>query len=190
MQQCAQRGPGRGGVRECEGERSPRVGAPSRPGGRGGVGVCVGCVCARAFVGPATRTKLEVPGSQPSAGRARERANARWPRVPVRASVPAGSEGGESACLRGVSVTGDSRPAQGKRVPESGWRVPGSRACQGGGARGPWRGGVVARGREGAGRQGKRGRGTRARAAERAPAVTWARDGGRERAREGGGWGG
>lgn len=50
--------------------------------------------------------------------------------------------------------------------------------------------GVVARCRGGAGRQGERGRGARARAAERAPAVTWAREGGRERAREGGGWGG
>lgn len=50
--------------------------------------------------------------------------------------------------------------------------------------------GVVARGRGGAGRQGGRGRGARARAAERAPAVTWAREGGRGRAREGGGWGG
>ena len=38
------------------------------------------------------------------------------------------------------------------------------------------------RGRGGAGRQGGRGRGARARAAGRAPAVTWAREGGRERA--------
>ena len=70
------------------------------------------------------------------------------------------------------------------------------RACQArerakAGARGGrGREGVVARGRGGAGRPGGRGRGARARAAERAPAVTWAREGGRERAREGGGWGG
>lgn len=43
----------------------------------------------------------------------------------------------------------------------------------------------MARGRGGAGRQGGRGRGTRARAAERAPAVTWAKEG-REGEREGG----
>lgn len=107
--------------------------------------------------------------------------------MPVRASVPAG---GRTPACAGLVGVGAHRPARASVPPRA------CRACQArerakAGARGGRGGeGVVARCRGGAGRQGERGRGARARAAERAPAVTWAREGGRERAREGGGWGG
>lgn len=109
--------------------------------------------------------------------------------MPVRVTVPVG--GGRVPPRRGweSGLTGLRRVSVPARA---------DRACQArerakAGARGDrGREGVVARGRGGAGRQGRRGRGARARAAERAPAVTWASEGGRARARarEGGGWGG
>lgn len=158
--------------------------APSGPGGSRGVGVGVG---ARAFLRPAVRAAREARGPRPSGGRSRGRAIASGPRVPVRASVPAG---GGCVPARGQwewGLTGLRRVSVPARV---GPRVPGAGACHSGGARGPWPGGGRGARPRRRGRQGGRGKGARARAAERAPAVTWAREGGRERAREGGGWGG
>lgn len=121
-------------------------------------------------------------------------ATAVWRAFPGKGECERATRASAGECASGGRVRAStSRVGVGAHRPEQSECV---RACQArerakAGARGgSGREGVVARGRGGAGRQGGRGRGARARAAERAPAVTWAREGGRERAREGGGWGG
>lgn len=156
-------------------------GAPSVLRESGGVGAGT---CARLVLRPAAGPAREAQGPQPSGGQA-------FPRKgecegATRASAGECASGGRARASASLVGVGAPRPAQSECA----------RACQArerarAGARGgSGPEGVVARGRGGAGRQGGRGRGARARAAERAPAVTWAREGGRERAREGGGWGG
>ena len=139
-------------------------------------------VCARAFLRPAVEAAHEARGLQPSGRRSRERANARGPSVPVRASVPAGGRVRASTRRMGA---GAHRPTQDECARASGPRVPGAGACQGGGTRGPWPGGGRGarprrRGetrREGEGSEGARGR---------AGARGHMGEGRREGAREGG----
>lgn len=153
--------------------------APSGPGGSSGVGVGV---CACAFLRPAVGAAHEARGLQQSGRRFRERANARGPSVPVRASVPA--VGRVRASTRRMGA-GAHRPTQDECARASGPRVPGAGACQGGGTGGPWPGGgrgarPPRRGetrREGEGSEGARGR---------AGARGHMGEGRREGAREGG----
>lgn len=69
----------------------------------------------------------------------------------------------------------------------SGPRVPGARACQGGDARGPWRGGVVARGRGETRQEGEGSEGARGRAGARGHMGEGRREGAREGGRRMGG---
>lgn len=144
-------------------------------------------VCARASLKPAVGSAREARGHSSLEGVPEKGECEGAPR----ASAGECASGGEGACqVEATAGGGAHRPAQDECARVSGPRVPARERSKAGARGGRGQEGVVARGRGGAGRQGGRGRGTRARAAERAPAVTWAKERGRENAREGGGWGG